>query len=33
MLKDIDSLDRYLYGIETDGAYEERVDKMLKELL
>lgn len=32
LLKDVDSLDRYLHGIETDDAYLERCNKAMKEL-
>ena len=32
LLKDVDSLDRYLHGIETDNAYLERCNKAMKEL-
>lgn len=31
MLKNIDSFDRYLHGIRTEGAHEERTIKMLEE--
>lgn len=30
MLKDIDSLDRYLYGIETNNGYQKRVKDQIK---
>ncbi len=32
MLKDVDSLDRFLHGIKTDGAYLERTDSFLKQI-
>lgn len=32
LLKDVDSLDRYLHGIQSDGAYLERSLRVLKEL-
>ncbi|HPJ76679.1 MAG TPA: hypothetical protein PLS36_07565 [Clostridia bacterium] len=32
LLKDIDSPDRYLHGIETDNAYLERYNEVMKEL-
>lgn len=32
LFKDVDSLDRYLHGIETDSAYLKRCNKVLKEL-
>jgi uncharacterized protein len=32
LLKDVDSLDRYLHGIKTDGAYLERCNRVLLEL-
>lgn len=32
LLKDIDSIDRYLHGVKTEGAYLERCTKVLKEL-
>jgi len=32
LLKDIDSIDRYLHGIKTEGAYIERCNRVLKEL-
>lgn len=31
-LKDIDSLDRYLHGVKTEGAYLERCTRVLNEL-
>ena len=30
--KDIDSYDRYLYGIESEGAYLTRINRVKKEL-
>ncbi len=32
MLKDVDSLDRYLYGIQSDGAYSERILSFMDDL-
>ena len=32
LLKDVDSLDRYLHGAKTEGAYLERCNRVLKEL-
>lgn len=32
LLKDIDSVDRYLHGVKTEGAYLERANRVLKEL-
>jgi uncharacterized protein len=32
LLKDIDSMDRYLHGIKTEGAYLERCNRVMKEL-
>ncbi len=32
LLKDVDSLDRYLHGINTEGAYFERCNRVLNEL-
>ncbi len=32
LLKDVDSLDRYLHGIQTEGAYLERCNRVLQEL-
>lgn len=32
LLKDVDSLDRYLYGVKTEGAYLDRCYKVLREL-
>jgi uncharacterized protein len=32
LLKDVDSLDRYLHGINSDGAYLERINRVLAEL-
>lgn len=32
LLKDIDSVDRYLHGIESDGAYLERCNRVFMEL-
>lgn len=32
ILKDVDSLDRYLHGVKTEGAHRERCIKVLKEL-
>lgn len=32
LMKDVDALDRYLYGIKTDGAYKIRSEKTCKEL-
>jgi uncharacterized protein len=31
LLKDVDSLDRYLHGVRTEGAYLERSKRVLKE--
>ena len=32
LLRDVDSLDRYLHGINTEGAYLDRCQKVMKEL-
>ena len=32
ILKDVDSIDRYLHGVKTEGAHRERCIKVLKEL-
>ena len=32
LLKDVDSLDRFLYGIEKKGAYRKRCRKVLEEI-
>jgi len=32
LLKDVDSIDRYLHGIKTEGAYIERCNRVMKEL-
>ena len=32
LLKDVDSIDRYLHGVKTEGAYLERCNKVMKEL-
>ena len=32
LLKDVDSLDRYLHGVKTEGAYLDRCRRVLKEL-
>lgn len=32
LLKDIDSFDRYLHGIKSEGAYLERCNRVMKEL-
>lgn len=32
MLKNVDSLDRHLYGINTEGAYADRTEAFLKDL-
>jgi uncharacterized protein len=32
LLKDVDSLDRCLYGVKTEGAYLDRCNKVLREL-
>jgi len=32
LLKDVDSLDRYLHGVKTEGAYLERLTRVLAEL-
>lgn len=32
LLKDVDSLDRYLHGIITDGSYATRCQKVFQEL-
>lgn len=32
ILKDVDSLDRYLHGVKTEGTHRERCIKVLKEL-
>ena len=32
LLKDVDSLDRYLHGVRTEGAYAERCRAVLDEL-
>lgn len=32
LLKDVDSLDRYLHGVKTEGAYLERCNRVLREL-
>ncbi|MDI7260266.1 MAG: HD domain-containing protein [Thermodesulfobacteriota bacterium] len=32
LLKDVDSLDRYLHGVKTEGAYLERCQRTMKEL-
>jgi uncharacterized protein len=29
LLKDVDSLDRYLHGIKSEGAYLERINRVL----
>lgn len=31
-LKDVDSLDRYLHGAKTEGAYLERCNRVMEEL-
>lgn len=32
ILKDVDSVDRYLHGVKTEGAYFERCNRVFKEL-
>ncbi len=32
LLKDVDAFDRYLYGVDSEGAYLERVNKVFKEI-
>ena len=32
LIKDVDSLDRYLYGLETEGAYATRTHRLLDEM-
>lgn len=32
LLKDVDSFDRYLHGVKTEGAYLERCNRVMKEL-
>lgn len=32
LLKDVDSIDRYLHGVKSEGAYIERCNRVMKEL-